>query len=1450
MDKNAFRVLVVEDDEDDYRLTSELLAEVYGDNFAIEWAASYDSALNRLKDKCHDVYLFDYRLGEHSGLDLLKEATALTIREPIILLTGQGSTELGREAVRRGAADYLVKGDIDASLLERAIRIAIQRKEDQQTLQRQALIFNSIQDSVFFTDLDGAIIDWNPSAERMSGYSKAEALGKTPDFLQRPEEAEQVAAVIREGLQRDGRWAGEMKYMRKDGTEALGQTVVALMFDERGEPTGMLSTTHDITESRRAEVALFRQARCQSAIAGLGQRALTYKSGSDLMLDAAALITETLDIEYSQILELQPDGTELLLTAGIGWHEGLVEKVTVGTGSDSQAGYTLHSSVPVMVTDLSTETRFTDATLLEQYSVLSGMSVKIMGTPAPYGVLGAYSTQPRTFSADEAQFLQAVANTLALSIERKGAAEAVAFERYLLNSLMESTPDSIYFKDVEGKYTRINRTLADAVGLADPAEAVGKSDFDFFSASLAHRYMTSGQEMLRTGIPILFKEEREVWPDGHETWVLTSKMPLRDAQGDITGTFGVSHEITARKSAEESLRESEERYRVLTETARAVIVAIDEKSNVLFVNHSVEDIFGYSVSQCIGQSLTMLMPHSMREFHLTGMERYLQSGQRQLDWRSVEMPGLHKSGREIPLELSFAESFANGQRIFIGTIQDITERKRAEEELRRSEELFAKAFRASPDAFIITRLRDNVILDVNDSFSDTIGYSREEVLGKDAANLNIWGDLLHRDRMIAILRAEGSVHNFEAPFNTKSGKVGIGLISAEIVQIGGEPCMLTICRDMTERLQAERALRDSESKNRALIEAIPDLMVQVSNNGTIVDFGEEKGDKLLMPSEQFIGKTLYDILPPEVAQQALQNAVQTLESGKMRIFEYQLPVNNIRQDFEARLVVSGQDTALAIIRNISDRKQAQRELLQAKDDLELRVAERTHLLQESETRYRAVVEDQTEIISRYLPDGTVTFANRSYCQYWGHTLEETMGVSFLDSMSREEREATEEYLMSFDRANFISTREQRVVSPDGSVRWLHWTDRAFFDSQGTLIEFQSVGSDVTDRELAKEAAEHANRAKSEFLSRMSHELRTPLNAIIGFSQLLEMDELEPDQMESVSLVQKAGRHLLDLINEVLDISRIEAGHMSLSTEPVSVSEVLGECLDLVRIISADSNISLTASEVLQGNWHVQADRQRFRQIILNLLSNAVKYNRVGGSVSLSCSEAVSGKVRLAVHDTGVGIPQEKLEKLFTPFERLDANQTGVEGTGLGLALSKSLAEMMGGETGVESIVGQGSTFWVELPAARPLDQVETELIIPSTLRETYAAGKTVLYIEDNDSNLRLVERIFHQLPDISLLSAMQGGVGFALACKHDPDLILLDLHLPDVHGEQVLQWLRQNSTTRETPVVVISADATPHEVARLLDLGANTYITKPIDIKHFVTVIRDVLEGGELFNVR
>jgi signal transduction histidine kinase/ActR/RegA family two-component response regulator len=396
----------------------------------------------------------------------------------------------------------------------------------------------------------------------------------------------------------------------------------------------------------------------------------------------------------------------------------------------------------------------------------------------------------------------------------------------------------------------------------------------------------------------------------------------------------------------------------------------------------------------------------------------------------------------------------------------------------------------------------------------------------------------------------------------------------------------------------------------------------------------------------------------------------------------------------------------------------------------------------------------------------------------------------------------------------------------------------------TRVRERTQQLEVSNRELidAKASAEKANQAKSEFLSSMSHELRTPLNAILGFAQLLGEDELPipaKKKKDFTGYILKAGNHLLVLINEVLDLAKVESGTLTLSLEPVALAEVMQECRDMVGPAAQARRIQLVFAN--DDGLHVLADRTRLKQVVLNLLTNAVKYNRDGGTVVIGASWIDDDRVRITIQDTGKGLDSEQLAHLFQPFNRLGQESGPEEGTGIGLVVTKRLIELMGGEIGLSSTVGVGTVFWIDLKAAvrpqlAPADAVHGGPV-DSAGMPLPSSGDTVLYVEDNPANLRLVEEIVALRTGLQLLTAGDGKHGLALARQKRPQVILMDINLPGLDGTEALKILRREPGTRDIPVIALTANAMPRDIEQGLAAGFFRYLTKPIDVNEFLVAL-------------
>jgi PAS domain S-box-containing protein len=501
---------------------------------------------------------------------------------------------------------------------------------------------------------------------------------------------------------------------------------------------------------------------------------------------------------------------------------------------------------------------------------------------------------------------------------------------------------------------------------------------------------------------------------------------------------------------------------------------------------------------------------------------------------------------------------------------------------------------------------------------------------------------------------------------------------------------------------------------------------------------------------------------------------------------------------------------------------------------------------------RSLIESNIDPLITTDPLGTISDVNHQMELLTGRTRDELIGAPFKDCFTEPQR--AEEAIARVLHESKVTNYELTALARDGRKTVVSFNATTFHDRDHQLQGVFAAARDVTERkqfehalqetnvalQAATQAAEKANRAKSEFLSSMSHELRTPLNAVLGFAQLMASEVPPPAlrQQRSIDQILKGGWYLLRLINEILDLSMIEAGQVTMSQESMSINEVLQDCKGMIEPQASKRGITLSFPDP-DNVFYVHADRTRIKQVMINLLSNAIKYNGVEGAVIVQCADSSDDRVRISVRDTGAGIAADQLAQLFQPFNRLGQQDGVEEGTGIGLVVTRQLVELMGGRIGVESVPGAGTVFWVEFAASVPpalaLDNID-EVSLERRQAAPDVAGNqpTLLYVEDNPANLALVEQLIARRGDLELLTAIDGHLGIELARAYLPDVILMDINLPGMSGYGALRRLRDDPATAHIPVLALSANAVPRDIEKGLEAGFFRYLTKPIRVHEFM----------------
>ncbi len=1275
------------------------------------------------------------------------------------------------------------------------------------------------------------------------------------------------------------------------------------------------------------------QQQLTAAIAQLGEEALIQTNLQTLMEQAVSLLTQVLKVEFVKVLELLPDGHSLMLKAGVGWQAGLLDNTVITSSLGSQAGYTLSRQEPVIVTHLPTETRFVPSPLLLNHGIISGMSVMILASDRPYGVLGVHSRHPQHFSDHEIHFLQAIANVLAFAIARKATELALHDSEASFRSIFHHSAVSVALTDLQGNYIKVNRATEAIFGYSE-AELLSMNFQVLTHPEDLSSDLELYQQLIAGELESYKIEKRYIRRDGEIIWGLLTVSLVPNAYGDISFSFGMIEDITDRKRSETerdrieaSLRESQQFIQKLADSTPSTLYIFDltKKANV-YINRQAADGLGYE-QEYVTEMGADFLPSVCHPEDLEPLQRHFAALVTAADREVVQLEYRmrHANGNYrwfCSYDTVFKRDATGKVTQIVGTALDISKAKRAEavrkrveaqyqqlnEELeqrvqRRTQELIdsqaalylrEREFRTlvehSPDSILrvdhrLCYLYVNPIveMEMEMAFDQIVGRTAQE-LGFPEPVVAMWREA------IDTVHATNQELMIEYAIPTSTGTETFqARIVPEPAADGSVESYLVVARNITELKQAQTTLAEREQFLRSIYEGSenPIFVVDVLPDGSFRRAGWNPATERLMglTHADIAGQTVEELFPTENAATIRQSLQQCLELGRSLTFE-------------DRWILGDREVWAVIALNpLKDSTGRVYRLIASVFD----ITDRKHIeaaLRESEERFRQLAENVDSVF--WMTDPTrkqVIYISPAFERIWGWPAGDlsAFGQRWSASIHPDDRDQLLTKLPK--RILGLYDSEYRIIRPDGAVRWIR--DRAFpiRDAAGQVYRIAGLAEDITEskhnetvrqqaevalREAntqlelrvsqrtaelkhAKDAAEAANRAKSVFLANMSHELRTPLNAILGFSQLLTRDALlQKKQQDQLSIINRSGEHLLNLINDILEMSKIEAGRITLNVNNFDLHFLLKSLQDLFQLRAETKGLQFRCTWTDSVPQFIRADEGKLRQILINLAGNAIKFTQTGwvlvqvsqaSTPPPSAADATSdrpsatpdaekpstesqsaGTCRLLfeVKDTGPGIAAHNLTGLFEPFVQVKSQTGYQEGTGLGLPISQQFVQLMGGELTVQSAVGIGSTFKFAIPVT-PIADVNVPEPRPRQRVIAIAPDQPhcrILVVEDNWANRELLLNLLEPL-GFDVRQAVNGRDAIALWQSWKPHLVWMDIRMPEIDGYQATRYIRKLEIQHKIPlanrtkIIALTAGAFENDREKVLSTGCNDFVHKP-----------------------
>lgn len=894
---------------------------------------------------------------------------------------------------------------------------------------------------------------------------------------------------------------------------------------------------------------------------------------------------------------------------------------------------------------------------------------------------------------------------------------------------------------------------------------------------------------------------------------------------------------------QKSLKKERDKHRTILEGCVDAVVTINQYGIVDFFNKAAEDLFEYKRDEVLNKNVNMLMPFEHSQYHDQYLQRFVETQVPRVIGNGREVEILTKSGNKVPILLTLSKAVVDGKFIFTAFIKDYTEKKRIEAELRK----LSLVARKTNNGVLITD-KNRTIEWANEGFEKISGYAAAELIGKKPGAL-LQGEESDPDvikRMQAKLNAKETIVEEILNYNKNGKPYWVRLhIDPVTDEFGNVEKFVAIEHDITEERKMLKEIQLANEQVKAwnmhyktILDAIPDIMFRFDIHGTYLDYHakEESEKDLVAKPEELLGRNIFDVLPEKNASLLLSFIEKAIETGKNQIFEDQLMMTHGVQYYECRLApVKEKNDVIAIIRNITVQKKAQLETI------------------ESETRL-----NETQQIARLgsweidLVEDRIYWSKETY-KLFGITKKNTppQREDFLRIVHPADRRSLQIALDRIINQGIENSVEIRNILPDGSI--IHILARGvplFKDNKivkviGTLFDITERKKFEEDLKNAKEKAEESTRAKELFLANTSHEIRTPMNAIVGITELLKKTPLNQQQHEYLSIIEKSAGNLLGIINDILDISKIESNKLNLEKTPFIIKDVIISVVSTSMIKANEKNINLNYSCPSRDQGMVLVgDSLRLGQILLNLVNNAVKFTNQGEvNIILSLVEETPTKckIKFEIKDTGIGIEKEKLESIFNEFNQADTSTTRLYGgTGLGLSISRKLIELMGGTLQVESAPGIGTNFHFvlsfEKDAAQNIPVEKTKKIEEREFEGL--SGLKILLVEDQEFNQFVAKRML-ELMETTVDIAANGKLAIEKISENDYDVVLMDIQMPVMDGIEATSFIREHMDEPKSkiPIIALTAHALKNDDKKYMNMGMDGYLSKPFKSDDLSSII-------------